>query len=315
MKRTQLGQFLPLAFLPLAKAKTVQDLWNLPDYPDYTTNFTAGTSVNISWQHDLVGQFQFFCEDCDVTNVDLWLTGSSYTRKLEGASLHFLSASLVSFTRAYVFDPRSQSSLAGVNVNTTSSYNWTIGLSNDDVEASTDWTLRFLPADIQWGVNNQEISSAKFNINPRPPQSSPTASPSPSPTATSPANPGDEEDGGLSTGAKAGIGVGVGAGGLIIIALAFLLWRRLRALPDHKTPGAAAAAGYNDLYHPPPPGEIQQYQAQEGFYAPPLVKTPPAPPAPPSELHGDAARELDAGTDGQRAPVELDASTHTDTQR
>ncbi|KAL3465302.1 hypothetical protein BJX64DRAFT_61717 [Aspergillus heterothallicus] len=303
MKRTNLACFLPLALAPLARAQgTVQDLWNLPDYPDYTTFFTAGETVNISWQPGLVDQFQFFCSDCDILNVDLWLTASAYTRRLG----------------------------AGLDVNRTMWFNWTIKLDNDDVEASSDWTLRFLPADIQWGENDEEISSAKFNINPAPEEEEPssTSSPSPTPTTTTPpgspssTTPGDSgnNDGSdsLSTGAKAGIGVGVSAGGLIIIALAFLLWRRLRALPAHKAPTAATAGVYNALHHPPAPGAEAQ-QPGGYFAAAPMTKPPPAafaaPSAPPSELHGDAAAEMDAGTDGQRAPAELDSGTYPDTRR
>ncbi|KAL2854220.1 hypothetical protein BJY01DRAFT_42835 [Aspergillus pseudoustus] len=298
MKRINIAYFMPLALAPLARAQgTVQDLWNLPDYPDYTTFFTAGETVNISWQPGLVSQFQFFCADCDILNVDLWLTASAYTRRLG----------------------------AGLDVSRTRWFNWTINLDNDDVETSRDWTLRFLPANVQWGGTDQEISSAKFNINPAPEEEEPSSTPSPSstppattlpgtPSATTPGDSGDNNGGdSLSTGAKAGIGVGVSAGGLIIIALAFLLWRRLRALPAHKAPGAGNAGVYNDLHHPPPPGaEVQQ---PEGYFvAAPMAKPPPAafvvPSAPPSELHGDAAAEMDAGSDGQRAPVELDARAH-----
>ncbi|CEL08365.1 hypothetical protein ASPCAL11516 [Aspergillus calidoustus] len=298
MKRSSLTHFLPLALVPLARAQgTVQDLWNLPDYPDYTTFFTAGDTVNISWQPGLVDQFPYFCGDCDILNVDLWLTASAYTRRLG----------------------------AGLDVNRTMWFNWTINLDNQDVEESRDWTLRFLPADVQWGDNDQEISSAKFNINPAPEEDEPSSSSTPLPTSTTATVPGtpsattpgdsgngDDSDDSLSTGAKAGIGVGAGAGGLIIVALAFLLWRRLRALPAHKAPGADNTAGaYNDLHHPPPPGvETQQ---PEGYFAGAGMAKPPAafagPPAPLSELHGDAATEMDAGADGQRVPAELDAGT------
>ncbi|KAJ0414283.1 hypothetical protein BJY00DRAFT_305710 [Aspergillus carlsbadensis] len=302
MKRSNFAYFLPLALVSLARAQgTVQDLWNLPDYPDYTTFFTAGETVNISWQPGLVSQFPYFCGDCDILNVDLWLTASAYTRRLG----------------------------AGLDVNRTMWFNWTINLDNEDIEESSDWTLRFLPADVQWGDNDQEISSAKFNINPAPeededePSSSSTPSPTPTattlpgtPSATTPGDSGNnnDSDDSLSTGAKAGIGVGAGAGGLIIIALAFLLWRRLRALPAHKAPGADNIAGvYNDLHHPPPPGpEIRQ--PEEYFAGAGMVKPPPTgfavPSTPPTELHGDAAAEMDAGADGQRVPAELDAGTH-----
>ncbi|KAL2831791.1 hypothetical protein BDW59DRAFT_125268 [Aspergillus cavernicola] len=292
--------FLPLALLPLVRGQgTVQDLWNLPVAPDYTTNFTAGTSVNISWSSGLVQNFAGYCEDCDVTDVDLWLTSSEYYRRLE----------------------------PGVNVNTTFSYNWTINIDADDVATSTDWTLRFLPADVAWGENDQEISSSKFNIDPAPEEPSPTPSPSPSssstptPTATTlPGDSGSGSDDSLSTGAKAGIGVGVSAGGLIIIALAFLLWRRLRSLPAKAPDDTAAAAGaYSDFHHPPPPADgIHQLPGAEGYFAAPMAKPPVS--APPSELPVDDTRvvnggELDAGADGQRVPVELDASTPPETRR
>ncbi|KAL4814118.1 hypothetical protein BDW67DRAFT_91809 [Aspergillus spinulosporus] len=293
-----LVKFVPwAALLPLVGAVgTVQDLWNSPQYPDYTTNYTAGTTIEISWQHALASQFQYFCESCDITNVDLWVTGSSYTRKLE----------------------------AGVNVNESTSYEWTINLDDADVEASTEWTFRFLPADVSWGDNQEEISSAKFNLLPRSDSSSSTTTSTTTSTSTSTststtattstpnATPTTESvtDGestssenqnkGLSTGTKAGIGVGVGAVAIILAALAFLLWRRIKALPSTE---AVGGEGPNGGYS----------QVHQGYFAdPPMVKTAPEPVsavvAPVSELAGDHAGEMDAGVDARRPPVELDGS-------
>ncbi|KAL4943824.1 hypothetical protein BDV06DRAFT_127809 [Aspergillus oleicola] len=309
-----LVKLFPLALLPLVKAEgTVQDLWNSPEYPDYTTNYTAGTTITISWQHDLASQFQFFCEDCDITDVDLWLTGSSYTRKLE----------------------------SGVNVNESTSYEWTINLDDADVEASTDWTFRFLPADVSWGDNDQEISSAKFNLEPSGDDSdttttstttststtSTTETPTSTTTSTSTTTttppaateiPADEiedsDSDGLSTGAKAGIGVGVGAGFIILAALAFLLYRRFKALP--KIPGAeaGAAGGYNNINGSPPPPADEYGPTGNGYFAPAMTKTMQPVPmqtyTPASELQGDVAREMDAGVDAQRAPAELDGGSY-----
>ncbi|KAL3438715.1 hypothetical protein BDV09DRAFT_95427 [Aspergillus tetrazonus] len=283
------------ALLPLVRAEgTVQDLWNSPQYPDYTTSYTAGTTIEISWQHALSYQFQYFCESCDITNVDLWVTGSSYTRKLE----------------------------AGMNVNETTSYEWTINLDDADVEASTQWTFRFLPADVSWGDNQEEISSARFNLLPRSDSSSTTTSTttststSTSTTTTTTSNPSatpttesatdgessstENHNDGLSTGAKAGIGVGVSAGAIILAALAFLLWRRIKALPSTN---AVGPEGPNGGYS----------QVHQGYFAdPPMVKAAPEPVssvvAPMSELAGDHAGEMDAGADARRPPVELDGS-------
>lgn len=211
-----------------------------------------------------------------------------------------------------------------MDVNTTTSYEWAINLDDSDIEDSTEWTFRFLPADASWGSNDQEISSAKFNIDPRPSASSSSATPSPTPDPTSktstPSAPAatetnstdaDQDDGGsstLSTGAKAGVGVGVGAGGLIIIALAFLLWKRMRALKASKAAGPETVGGYSNINQYPSPGD--------GYFAPPKTKTAPlessvtARSVALTELPGDEnAREMDAGRDAQRPPVEMDAST------
>ncbi|KAL4802981.1 hypothetical protein BDV18DRAFT_48109 [Aspergillus unguis] len=319
---------VPLALLPVARAVgTVQDLWNSPVYPDYTTNYTAGTTIVISWQHALAGQFAAFCPDCDITNVDLWITGSSYTRKLE----------------------------AGVDVNTTTSYTWKINLDNDDVEASTDWTFRFLPADSSWGSDDEEISSAKFNLEPSDDDTSssttssttttststststttststPDATTSTSATPTADPVTGDNttekpnDDDGLSSGAKAGIGVGVGAGAIILAVLAFFLWRRLKAAPKAGTGGPeAAAAGYKNINGVGATGE--QYPVQQdgaGYFAPPMTKAGFGPGVGAntmgqgqpqtqavSELVGDHAGEMDAGPDAQRPPVELDGGSY-----
>ncbi|KAL4883737.1 hypothetical protein BJY04DRAFT_184262 [Aspergillus karnatakaensis] len=292
-----LASLLPLALLPLARAQTVQDLWNSPDYPDYTTNYTAGETVEISWERALATQFQFFCEECDISGVDLWVTASDYSSRLA----------------------------AGINVNTTLSYDWDIDLSDSDVEANIDWTFRFLPADAPWGSGSQEISSAKFNLLTRPETPSPTPTPTSSTTSTTTTStngptatddptttptpdpdPASGSDDGLSTGAKAGIGVGVSAGALILIALAFLLWRRFRALPPKA--GAAAGGPYNNLQHAPPSDGGSHYVQGQGYYAPPpVVDKNKVAPVPLSELQGGYnVRELDAGVDAQRPPAELD---------
>ncbi|KAL5044934.1 hypothetical protein BDW71DRAFT_208802 [Aspergillus fruticulosus] len=272
-----LVKFVPLAaLLPLAMAEgTVQDLWNSPQYPDYTTNYTAGTTIEISWQHALASQFQFYCEDCDIR---MWISG--------------------------------------VNLNKSTSYEWTINLDDADVEASTEWTFRFLPADISWGDNQEEISSAKFHLLPRsissslPTTTSTTTSTSSSTststtttTSTPDATPASENaTDGLSTGAKAGIGIGVGAGAIILTVLAFLLCRRIKALPNTTAVGPEGADGDG--------GYSQVHQGY--FVDSPVVKATPKPVsarvAPMSELVGDHAGEMDAGVDAQPPPVELDAT-------
>jgi hypothetical protein len=206
-----------------------------------------------------------------------------------------------------------------MNVNETTSYEWTINLDNADVEASTQWTFRFLPADVSWGDNQEEISSARFNLLPRSDSSSTTTSStstSTSSSTTATSNPNatpttdsatdgessstENHNDGLSTGAKAGIGVGVSAGAIILAALAFLLWRRIKALPSTN---AVGPEGPNGGYS----------QVHQGYFAdPPMVKAAPVPAsgvvAPMSELAGDHAGEMDAGADARRPPVELDGS-------
>ncbi|KAL4977724.1 hypothetical protein BDW66DRAFT_149753 [Aspergillus desertorum] len=176
-----------------------------------------------------------YCEDCDVTNVDLWVTESSYARKLG----------------------------AGVDVNKSTSYEWVISLNGADVEASTQGTFRFLPADVSWGDNQEEISSAKFNLFPRSnstsslrttstaasTSTSTTGATSTSENATGSNSTSTNDSDGLSTGAKAGIGVGVGASAIILAALAFLLWRRIKALLNTKAVEPEGAdGGYSQVH-------------------------------------------------------------------
>jgi hypothetical protein len=66
-----------LLLAPLAAAQTVQDLWTFPEAPDYTTNITLGTTVELRWQPDLNDVFGIFCTECDITDVDLWATGTT----------------------------------------------------------------------------------------------------------------------------------------------------------------------------------------------------------------------------------------------
>ncbi|KAL4989820.1 hypothetical protein BDW68DRAFT_175576 [Aspergillus falconensis] len=267
-----LVKFVPLAaLLPLAMAEgTVQDLWNSPQYPDYTTNYTAGTTIEISWQHALASQFQFYCEDCDIR---MWICG------LRGVAI------LASLKTTRTSRPQQNG-------------------------------FRFLPADISWGDNQEEISSAKFHLLPRsissslPTTTSTTTSTSSSTststtttTSTPDATPASENaTDGLSTGAKAGIGIGVGAGAIILTVLAFLLCRRIKALPNTTAVGPEGADGDG--------GYSQVHQGY--FVDSPVVKATPKPVsarvAPMSELVGDHAGEMDAGVDAQPPPVELDAT-------
>ncbi|KAL3447686.1 hypothetical protein BJX65DRAFT_307747 [Aspergillus insuetus] len=243
---------LPLLFplLPFATAQgTVQDLWIFPKAPDYTSELTVNTTIQIRWHEELQAVFEQFCTLCDTTNVDLWVTGSQYS---EGIG-------------------------AGIDVTSTFAYSWKVDLTEAIVNASPDWSFRFLPSGAIWnGTGGQEISSAQFSII-VPPESSTTttrtsttttststtttATKTPSPTQSP--TPTPESDGGLSTGAKAGIGIGAGVGALLLIGLIIFIWRRANqnaepipaydAAGDAKyrpAPGYASLPGHSNLNSP-----------------------------------------------------------------
>ncbi|KAL2795121.1 hypothetical protein BJX66DRAFT_302313 [Aspergillus keveii] len=127
-----------LLLAPLAAAQTVQDLWTFPEAPDYTTNITLGTTVELRWQPDLNDVFGIFCTECDITDVDLWATGTT-------------TSALVK---------------SGINLETTHSYRWRVTTFDaSDVKSSPAFNLRFIPAGAKWdGTGGQEVSSPQFNI-------------------------------------------------------------------------------------------------------------------------------------------------------
>ncbi|KAL2832245.1 hypothetical protein BJY01DRAFT_253955 [Aspergillus pseudoustus] len=126
-----------LLLTPLAAAQTVQDLWTFPKAPDFTTNITVGTTVEVRWKPLLNETFGLYCTECDITDVDLWATGKDISRLLE----------------------------AGINIQTTQSYQWKVTFDASDVKSSPAFALRFLPAGAKWdGTGGQEVSSPQFNI-------------------------------------------------------------------------------------------------------------------------------------------------------
>ncbi|KAJ0421424.1 hypothetical protein BJY00DRAFT_323212 [Aspergillus carlsbadensis] len=221
---------------------TVQDLWIFPKAPDYTSELTANTTIQIRWHEELQVVFEQFCTLCDTANVDLWVTGSQFS---EGVG-------------------------AGIDVTSTFSYSWTVNLTESIINASPDWSFRFLPSGAIWnGTGGQEISSAQFSVVVPPESSTTTSSTTTTTTSTSTSTststtttatstptptPESDADAALSTGAKAGIGIGAAAGAILLIALLLFIWRRMKK---------GNAGG-----EPIPPFEVgseAKYQPAEGY--------------------------------------------------
>ncbi|KAL3446316.1 hypothetical protein BJX65DRAFT_279389 [Aspergillus insuetus] len=152
-----------LLLAPLAAAQTVQDLWTFPEAPDFTTNITLETTVELRWQPDLNEVFGIFCTECDITDVDLWATGTN-------------TSGLVK---------------SGINLKNTHSYRWTVTTFDDsDVKSSPAFNLRFIPAGAKWdGTGGQEVSSPQFNILAAASSSSSSSSSSTTPSASATETP------------------------------------------------------------------------------------------------------------------------------
>ncbi|KAL4863549.1 hypothetical protein BDV12DRAFT_206392 [Aspergillus spectabilis] len=295
--------FLPLLLVQLAGAITVQDLWVFPRAPDFSSDITTGTTIQIRWQQELTNVFSTYCTQCDTTDVDLWLTGSNYDSKLKGTNGVCRGS-------------------GGINVQTTLSYSWTVNLNASIIKSSPDWSVRFLPSGSVWnGTGGQEVTSPQFNIL-APPQTSSTTSPtsttttgtttasSTSATATSPwpavTSATANNNNSLSSGAKAGVSVGAAVGGIFIIALFIFFWRKIRAIKSPIPP--IQVASDSSIY--PAPGhhtsghymEVQQVPVGGNYMTEFVAKKNP------SELPVADRLEMDAGLDGQRRPFELDAS-------
>ncbi|KAI1109761.1 hypothetical protein F5Y14DRAFT_431347 [Nemania sp. NC0429] len=121
---------LSIAGFPGVKG-TVQDDW--PSPAKYSTWYTRQTYL-IRWDTNLQNSFGTYCPSCDTSNVDLWITPAS----LEVDDFYRIASA--------------------VNVQTTTSYEWTVP---DSFTAGT-WVFRFIPAGTQWINGGEEISSRIF---------------------------------------------------------------------------------------------------------------------------------------------------------
>ncbi|KAL2855699.1 hypothetical protein BJX68DRAFT_264053 [Aspergillus pseudodeflectus] len=283
-----------LILVPFAKAAgTVQDLWIFPKAPDFTSELTVNTTIQIRWHEELQAVFAQFCTLCDTTNVDLWVTGSQYAEAVGAA----------------------------IDVTSTFSYSWKVDLTESIVAASPDWSFRFLPSGAVWnGTGGQEISSAQFSVV-IPPESTTTTTtsatstttttstsststatktPSPTPTPT----PLPEGDDALSAGAKAGIGIGAAAGAILLIGLVIFFWRRRKvnkepipaydAASDAKFQPAPGYASLGSHSHSPPRSmEVHEVPTEEFREAAVVGKAA-------AELGGGGVEraEMDAGVHG-----------------
>ncbi|KAL3464924.1 hypothetical protein BJX64DRAFT_79107 [Aspergillus heterothallicus] len=156
-----------LLLAPLAVAMTVQDLWTFPKTPDLSTNITIGTTVELRWQSDLNEVFGVFCTECDITDVDLWATGTN-------------TYGLVK---------------SGINLETTHSYRWKVTtFDSTDVKSSSEFNLRFIPAGAKWdGTGGQEVASPQFNMLPAASSSSSGSSSSSSSSSSTTPSPSETE--------------------------------------------------------------------------------------------------------------------------
>jgi hypothetical protein len=200
--------------------------------------------------------------------------------------------------------------LAGINVEKTFSFSWSVDLNTSSIEASPDWSFRVLPSGAIWnGTGGQEIFSSQFTILESPKTSTTsstssatsTATTSNSTTATSepttistPSNDGN----GLSSGAKAGVGVGVAVGAVVLVALLMFFWRKVMARRQ-RTRGIHEAPD-GSVYISPDHrksrqlAQLRQPPMDEDYLSRPTLAKVPS--------------EIDAGADGQRNPLELDGT-------
>ncbi|KAI0192496.1 hypothetical protein F4808DRAFT_442831 [Astrocystis sublimbata] len=255
---------LLLLLLPLAATQVVQDDWKFPQLPDYSWELQLNKDYTLQWTSNLQNWFPYFCESCNVTQLDLWVASPDNSAKHKIAS--------------------------NVDVTKTLTMEWTAIVPSSELSDAPSWSFKFVPFDTV--PDTEQISSPQFNLtggtssssttssssstsaptstssssstdaatatsstngNTDPsstPAPSPTNTPSLPPTSNSDNNNNDNSTSTLTPGAKAGIGIGAAIGGIALIALGWFLARRR---PSSSSPGQGSG---------PPPAELPPPSSQ-----------------------------------------------------
>ena len=142
---------LAFVLLPLqAWCQTVQDDWTAPAGPDGSTPLQSGTKFTLLWKSEL------HCPSCNVTKLDLWITnfnGTKYTSKIGREYSVVYSLAVQQLTVR----------LGGIDLTTTSSYDWNVNIASDAFSDKDFWTFRFTFFD-SVDPYYQQISSPGFKI-------------------------------------------------------------------------------------------------------------------------------------------------------
>ncbi|KAH9866307.1 hypothetical protein J1614_008873 [Plenodomus biglobosus] len=130
---------LVFVLLPLQIwCQSVQDDWTAPAAPDGSTPLQSGTKFTLLWKSGLQNSFPQYCPLCDTEILDLWITnfnGTKYTSKIG----------------------------RGINLSTTSSYDWDVNIASSAFSENDFWVFRFTFHD-STDPYTQQISSPGFQI-------------------------------------------------------------------------------------------------------------------------------------------------------
>ena len=218
-------------------AQSPQEDWTFPRSPDYTSTLIAGRTYTISWTPALRNAFDTYCSSCDVRDLDLLVTGaaSSAVHSVGGIKPPKL-VSIVAVARDLIHLAE------GINIVSDLSYEWTVDIPLSDLDGTSEWVFRFVPAGSTSSF--QQVSSSIFYVRQtdedttsNPSSSAATGEPTassaeltPAPTSTTP-TPATE---GRSKAWIAGPVVGSVAGAALIASAGVFFWRRKRAQRGQK---------------------------------------------------------------------------------
>ncbi|PNS18129.1 hypothetical protein CAC42_3574 [Sphaceloma murrayae] len=189
----------------------VSDDWVQPQWPDGTTLLTSGQAYELRWTANITRWFPGYAPSANVTNVTLWVTGA------------------YNFQYAHKITPF-------VDLTSQVGTRWIVNIPSEELEATQDWTFRFLPANLTFfgGPRSEQVSSPQLRIRANTTSTSPPARTGPPTTAPSTSVPSfsptpiPSSGGGLSPGATAGIAIGTAALALLLAGAAWFLLRRRR---------------------------------------------------------------------------------------
>jgi hypothetical protein len=136
--------------------QTVQDDWTAPAAPDGSTPLQSGTKFTLLWKFGLQNNFKTYCPSCDTQKLDLCTPTSMGPNTPPRLAVSTASQCAHMHRRLTL-------RVGGIDVTTTTSYDWNVNVASDAFSGNDFWVFRFTFFDSA-DPYTQQISSPGFKI-------------------------------------------------------------------------------------------------------------------------------------------------------